>query len=792
MLKRFELSFLPMWLTVAALLGHLGWLVFHWGSPADAEWYSDLHYLAVIYASTLLCLVSLRKVPAHLRAGMRLLCAAMVIRSVGDSIWTSLELLTKAPPFPSLADFFYLLEYPFFGWAFLHFSHVPLRPLKALRLALDSLILVAALATGLWWVLLFPILQAPGASTLGTLVSFAYPVFDLGLLGLLLLLALHGKRVPPYLTLFALGFGFTIVADLGFVYLVNQDLYRTGNPIDAFFTGGFLLWGLGAWQARRQAGTLARLGSTSLPPLARPLRQGLAALPYLAVTGACVFLLGTLHLDDPRHPGVLVGTILTMLLVIARQAIAFADNARLTHDLRRFTRELEESRAQLAHQAWHDPLTELPNRAFFENRLARALGDAAREERELAVLFIDLDDFKAVNDTHGHAAGDTLLHQVAQRLQTALRGDDLVARQGGDEFLVLLDLSDGRQVETVGRQCLQALTTPFEVQGHSLTVGASIGVSLFPQDAREAGELCRRADLAMYHAKRAGKNHLSLFAADQAVGGPSLIEERLRGALDRGELTLHYQPQFDVRGERVVATEALLRWTDAELGPVSPEHFIPLAESTGLVVEIGAWVLDEACRQAAVWRQVGWKGHMAVNVSPRQLAEPEWVERVLGTLERHGLRGPDLELELTEHAVVQDARAAAQTLGRLRDAGVRIAVDDFGTGHTTLLYLLEFPLQVLKIDRRLVQGALEREGERRVLQALVALAQGLTLDVVAEGVETGAQRAQMEELGVGFVQGYLLGRPVAADQLTGLLVPSLPAGSGAPGQVSTLMASGSG
>lgn len=771
-------------LAALAFLAQTGWLLSGGEARTGGGGVTEnLLYLASIYLSALLSLLALRRASPALRAGLLLLGGGMVLRGLADSLWSYLERYTDTPPFPSLADVLYLLEYPLIGLAFLRLSAVPMRPLKAARLALDSLIVVSALATLLWWTLLFSLVQAPGSSLLETLTGLAYPLFDLGLLSLLLMVVLHGQRLRPHLTLFMLGIACTVLADLSFVMLTTQDSYHSGHPIDLLFTGGVLLWGLGAWQAsraRQERPTRAR--RLPLARLAPAVRQGLAALPFAAVVGACLLLFLLPHTDDLRERGVLTGTLVTVLLLLARQAVAHADNLRLTRSLRRLARDLEQSRAQLAHQVQHDPLTGLPNRSLFEAHLTRRLRQAGQRGERFAVLFIDLDGFKGVNDRHGHAAGDALLTQVAGRLRTAAEEGDLVARQGGDEFLALLPLPGGRDAVQAGRRLLEALRPPFDLQGQAVTVTAAVGVSLYPHDAREAGDLRRCADLAMYRAKRAGPSELRCFSdpGEGGAGGPSALELRLRGALERGDLTLHYQPQFDVRGVRIVGAEALVRWTDAELGPVPPGRFVAVAEDSGLIVPVGAWVLEQACRQLARWRAQGWPGRLAVNVSPVQLAQPGLVEQVLGTLERCGLRGEDLELEITERGVLQDAQQASGQLARLREAGVRIAVDDFGMGHAALLYLLAFPVHALKIDRRFVQGALNREHERQVVQALVAFAQALDLDMVAEGVETEAQRALMEQLGVGTVQGYLLGRPVPAgvlgEQLLAARLPGSPAG----------------
>ncbi|MDL2345622.1 GGDEF domain-containing protein, partial [Deinococcus sp. MIMF12] len=440
MMARLGHAPLTLRLALIALLVHMAVTAAHLGDPAPPEALFNGLYDTVIILSTLTCLLAWRRAPSHLRQGLGLLAAAMVSRLTADLTWSYIQLSTGELPFPSVADVFYLLEYPLFGAAFLRLSSVPLRPLKAARLFLDSLILVGALTTFLWWWVLHRLVGSPGDPWLGTLVNFAYPVFDLGLLVILLMVVLHGRRLERHLTLFALGFGFTVAADLIFVLLAAQGTYHTGHPVDALFTLGFVLWALGAWEAQRSA-RLLPVGDLALPDLPRPVRRALAALPYFGVAATSLFLLLP-HSHAPGEPlreqGLVVGAVLTILLMTVRQAVAFADNRRLTWQLRRANAELEHRRTQLAHQAWHDPLTGLPNRARFEAALSETLTGAEATGGGFGVAFIDLDGFKEVNDRFGHAAGDALLVQVAARLREAGRPGDLVARQGGDEFLALL------------------------------------------------------------------------------------------------------------------------------------------------------------------------------------------------------------------------------------------------------------------------------------------------------------------------------------------------------------------
>ncbi|WP_424952661.1 putative bifunctional diguanylate cyclase/phosphodiesterase [Deinococcus sp.] len=416
---------------------------------------------------------------------------------------------------------------------------------------------------------------------------------------------------------------------------------------------------------------------------------------------------------------------------------------------------------QLAHQARHDKLTGLPNRAAFEDHLQRAAHQGTGES--FAVLLLDLDGFKLVNDTLGHETGDGLLVQVGQRLRHALRPGDLVARLGGDEFVVVTAPLRGElAAQQVSSRILNAFETPFEVGGQVLPVRTSIGVSLWPADGQDAASLLKHADVAMYSAKQGGKQGVRFFTPAMSAAAEERVqlEGRLRHALQHGAFSLHYQPIVASGGGVPVAFEALLRWTDPELGPVGPDRFIPVAEDSGLIVPLGAWVLDEACRQLRAWHDAGHSGlRMSVNVSPLQFERPEFVSQVRAALARHRLKSSSLMLELTERLIVRDLTAAQLKMQTLRELGVELWIDDFGAGQAALSYLLRLPVSGVKVDRVFVQG-LGDVGTRRIVQAIMALAGALQLGTVAEGVETPEQLESLQELGCDRMQGYLLGRPV--------------------------------
>ncbi|WOD40593.1 EAL domain-containing protein [Nodosilinea sp. E11] len=427
----------------------------------------------------------------------------------------------------------------------------------------------------------------------------------------------------------------------------------------------------------------------------------------------------------------------------------------------------QSTEAQMCYQVYHDALTGLPNRAFFDQHLPQAIARTSQTKQMLAVLFLDLDNFKTINDTLSHAVGDLLLQQVTQRISAALRGEDIVARWGGDEFtLILPNLASSSDAANIARRIANQLTSPFLLHNHELHVTASIGIALFPGDGQDMTTLLQNADAAMYRAKQQGRNNYQFYTQSLSTEAAQRlkVESYLHHALGRDEFTLYYQPQVNTITGNVVQMEALLRWQHPLLGLVTPSQFIPLAEENGLIVPIGEWVLHTACAQIMAWYRVGLPLiKLAVNLSARQLQHPKLVDIVTQVLAHTGLPATHLELEITETAAMADMAASIERLRELRLLGVKISMDDFGTGYSCLSHLKQFPLDGIKIDRAFVQDLPHSPADQAMVKAIIAMAEGLALSVVAEGVETVEQRDCLHQLGCSEMQGYLFGRPQPAD-----------------------------
>ncbi|SFF82024.1 PAS domain S-box-containing protein/diguanylate cyclase (GGDEF) domain-containing protein [Duganella sp. CF458] len=430
--------------------------------------------------------------------------------------------------------------------------------------------------------------------------------------------------------------------------------------------------------------------------------------------------------------------------------------------------ERKEAEERIHHLAYYDALTSLPNRSLLTKLVDQAMTVAQRSKADGCVMFIDLNRFKLINDTLGRAVGDALLREVSQRFRLALRDQDVVARLSGDEFAVgLFDIHQHYEASMVANKLLSALNEPFLIDGHDLRVSASIGISVYPQDGNDAETLLRLADIAMYRAKQNASSdgeHIAFYSQDMNKGMQERmrIESGLRQALGNGQLLLHYQPKFEISTGRIIGAEALVRWKHPERGLVPPAEFIPLAEATGLVVQVGEWVLEAACAQAQAWKEKGLPPiRLAVNVSAREFTSA-LPGRVMETLHRYGLEPSWLELEITESTLMHNIERVIGIMDRLTAAGITLSLDDFGTGYSSLSYLKRFPIDTLKIDRSFTTGIPVDTNDCAIASTIISIAQQLNHKVIAEGVETPEQLAFLKDSGCDEVQGYLFSRPLPA------------------------------
>ena len=574
-------------------------------------------------------------------------------------------------------------------------------------------------------------------------------MLDIVMLSVLARLLLSpGRRVPAF-TFLVLAVTGWLVGDLGFLYLDVHDAYISGNLVDGGWLLGSLCFALAALHPSMSAVTDASLESPAFT------RRRLVLLALASLMAPLVLLMMSSFGSPISVPVVAGASIALFLLVLARLDGVVAE-------LRRSLRERQQLEEELKRQALHDPLTGLANRTLFGDRLAHAL--AKRRER-VAVLFVDLDDFKTVNDTLGHDAGDQLLMAVARRIRSTLRSGDTAARLGGDEFAVLVeDSPDVRVAGSVAERMLAAIAEPFETDGRSLVVRASVGISLGVAGDTDAQTLMREADIAMYLAKGHGKGRYAVFEAtmSQSVVRGFELRSDLEQAIAKQQFLLHYQPVSELLTGRLVGFEALVRWMHPQRGMLAPQEFIPLAEATGLVVPMGRWVLAEACRAAVrLQARLGVPGlFMSVNLSPVQLSGSGLSTDVSDALANSGLAATELLLEVTETALA-DRTAAARALGDLRSLGVQLAIDDFGTGYSSLGHLAKLPVDIVKMDGSFVHALHEGDRAQALAAGIIGLSHNLGLRVVAEGIEERDQLLRLRELGCELGQGNLLAPPAA-------------------------------
>ncbi|PAA12237.1 putative bifunctional diguanylate cyclase/phosphodiesterase [Pseudomonas fragi] len=524
-------------------------------------------------------------------------------------------------------------------------------------------------------------------------------------------------------------------------------------------------------------------------PYVRLMRGGAAVIMGLAIVGmhytgmaAANFPIGSFcgaAIDGLSGNGLDNLVLVSSLAVLVIALLTSIFDARLDARTAALADSLTLANEELTQLALHDTLTGLPNRILLADRISQAMNKVAEQGGCFSLMFIDLDGFKPVNDAFGHHLGDRLLREVALRLREQLRSQDTLARIGGDEFVLLVRLLEPDDAPQVAARQVGLLSRAFRVDEHELLISASVGIALYPGNGLTAEELLMNADAAMYHAKGAGKNGYSFFDASMNTNARKQLQllQDLRQALELQQFRLHYQPKFDASNSQPVGAEALLRWEHPQQGLLLPEEFIDLAEKTGLIIPIGEWVLNEACRQMRIWFDQGYSHwRIAVNLSALQFCYSGLVDSVVAALERHCLPANSLTLEITETTAMSDADASMVVLQRLSQMGVDLSIDDFGTGYSSLMYLKRLPANELKIDRGFVRDLEHDSDDAAIVSAIVALGQALGLRIVAEGVETDTQQSFLTSLGCDALQGFLLGEPLPAEQFMADIHSATPVG----------------
>jgi diguanylate cyclase (GGDEF)-like protein len=729
--------------------GTLAYLLYLWTKPGSAWSVTAVNDVLQAVIPLVIAVPALfaasRRTNGRQRASWLLLAAASLAWGLGQAVWTWYEVvLSEEVPYPGLADVGYLGAVPLLIAGVLVFPSRSLRNMGRARAVIDGLITTSSMVFASYGTFLGVIYVASEGEWLERTLAVTYPAADIVTVAVVLaVLARRSHRLAGPLPIVAAGAFAFAVADIAFAYMTAKGTYGEDPLTDVGWPLGFALLALAAVMPDDRSDIGRRTYESSLSAL----------LPYLLVVPAIAVFIARSTSGVSFGPFLGVTGAVVAILLLARQVVTMLENRELTNDLEQTVAELREREGQLEFQAFHDPLTQLANRAWFRDRLDHALQQ--RRDEAIAVLFVDLDDFKTVNDSLGHDVGDRLLASVGERLRACVRLGDTVARIGGDEFAILIE---GERAPTEGpviaQRVLSALAVPFSVAGRDLRVSASLGLASGQYQSGES--VLQDADLAMYAAKANGKARVELFEhrmRTSAVDRMELVAD-VHAAVEAGEMVLHLQPLVDLRTLEVEGHEALMRWQHPQRGLLGPEAFVGLAEETGAIVSMGWWVLERACEQAQSWPT----GHIGVNLAARQLLDPAAVTTVAAILDRTGIEPRRVVLEITE-SVLLDADAIGHRLLELRALGVLLAIDDFGTGYSSLSYLTRLPVDIVKIDRSFVERLGGPAGDEVLVRAVVQLARSLGLRSVGEGVQTPAQLERLQSFGCDAGQGYLFGKP---------------------------------
>ena len=729
------------WIVAAALLaaGFVALTLTHVGGDALTQRVDDIGQIFAALSAAAGCAIAARHLRGRDRVAWSLVGSGCAMWAGGEVMWCFYELVMRVQvPFPSAADIGYLGAVPLIVAGLLTFPQIRSAAAR-FRTMVDGMIICTSLLAISWTTVLGAVYSSGADSTLAMVIGLAYPLGDVVIITMVLLMATRARaRTRAPLLLLAAGVAASAVADSGFAYLTAAGTYSSGNVIDSGWFIGFMLVGLAGLRASMGRGQLA-----AHEPLPSALRLTAPYIPVAMAAGLCVWRVAT-HQNFGVVLVVLVSLLITLVLI--RQFLTLADNA------------------GLARRLGHDSLTGLPNRDLLRQRIGEALAVSRSGETSCSVLFVDLDDFKEVNDRWGHAAGDHVLTIVGRRMQSCVRASDVVARISGDEFAVLLEEAGPLDnVMGVAHRILRSFEEPAAVDDVSIPIRATVGLVTGVTSSTNADELLHHADVAMYVGKTTGKSQLVRYEETMEVAIDQRVQWRteLDAALAAGQFVLHYQPIIELATKRVIGAEALLRWQHPRFGLLPPVRFIADLERSGLIVDVGAWVLMEATRQMKEWQTItGETPFVTVNISNVQVRRGHLEDTVKAAITASALPPESLILELTESGLIESTDAVRTQLQRLREFGVRLALDDFGTGYSSLTYLQSFNVDMLKVDKSFVDAA-DGAAVAPLTEAIVHLGKALKLTTLVEGIESEEQHASLDAVGCELAQGYLYSRPLA-------------------------------
>ena len=705
-------------------------------------------------------------------------------------IWSVYEIfLHTSAPFPSPADIMWILVNTFQLMALFWVIVKNRKSLRIGQILYDVSIIFIVTAFFCWEYILSPAINSQ-QGTFEKLISLTYPVGDLIILFILLCIYYSGtikEQLQVFWVIFS-GMILLLLADTFYFYLQAHHAYQTGHPIDFLWTAGILLVGLSCFYG------IGEPVLTLQPPKAAENKIGdwtrLIKSPRLMVPYLGVLLLFLLTVSqDQVFNSLIIGSIITLILILLRQVYTLAENKSLlkkmtmlnkdlemtvaerTMELKNKNTLLEESIKQVEYLAYHDHLTGLPNYRYFYQQLEETLAAAKQKNQNVAILFLDLDRFKLINDSFGHSIGDSLLQEASKRLSSCIGNSGTICRQGGDEFLVFLPNTTREKTAKLAKKILHSLQKVTEIKGNELIVTSSIGISLFPEHGEEIDLLLQRADTAMYSAKKALRNRYSFYHSSLSSGTADMLhlERDLRYAIERQEFYLVYQPLIHIDTGAIKGVEALVRWNHPHKGFISPGTFIPTAEETGLIIPMGTWILETACKQWRTWREKGFPPlTIAVNVSINQFMDEHYLEHVRRIIRETEMDPNYLELEITENIPFESSHAS-HVVQELSQMGIKLSIDDFGTGYSSLQYLKKMPIHTLKIDQSFVRDLPNDSNDASIVQTIISMAKHMQLEVIAEGVESNEQLAFLKHYQCQMAQGYYFSKPLPSRDVEALL-----------------------